>query len=59
MSFITQPFGRFLRRIREINQRYEGKRVEMSKGVKITLFMLRAYLLLLVGLMVYSFITKL
>ena len=59
MSFITKPFGRFLSTLKEINQRYEGKRVEMSTGVKITLFLLRAYLLLLVGLMVYRFITKL
>jgi len=59
MSFIYRPFGRFLAKIREINLRYDGHRMEMSKGVKITLFCLRAYLLLLVGLMVYSFITKL
>jgi len=59
MSFIYRPFGRFLAKIREINQRYAGHHLEMSKNVKITLFMLRAYLLLLVGLMVYSFITKL
>lgn len=59
MSFIYRPVGRFLAKIREINQRYSGHRMEMSKAVKITLFMLRAYLLLLVGLMVYSFITKL
>jgi hypothetical protein len=59
MTFTYRPFGRFLAKLREINLRYTGHRMEMSKGVKITLFMLRAYLLLLVGLMVYSFITKL
>jgi len=59
MLFIYRPFGRFRSKIREINQRYSGQRIEMSAAVKVTLFMLRAYLLLLVALMVYSFITKL
>jgi hypothetical protein len=59
MTLITKPARKFIAKIREINLRYEGKRVEMSTGVKITLLMLRVYLLLLVGLMVYSFITKL
>jgi len=59
MSFIYRPFARFLAKIREINLRYSGHHIEMSKGAKVTLLMLRAYLLLLVSLMVYSFITKL
>jgi hypothetical protein len=59
MSFIYRPFGRFRAKIHEINLRYAGHHIEMSKGVKLTLLLLRAYLLLLVGLMVYSFITKL
>jgi hypothetical protein len=58
MSNTTKPFGRLFNKFREINQRYTGKRVEMSRGVKITLLLLRVYLLVLVGLMVYSFIGK-
>lgn len=59
MNFLLQPARQFANKLREINRRYEGRRIEMSKGVRITLLLLRLYLLLLVGLMVYSFTTKL
>lgn len=59
MAYISNPFAPLIRRFREINQRYDGKRLEMSRPVKITLLALRIYLLVLVALMVYSFITKL
>lgn len=59
MTFITRPMHRFALRLRAINERYEGKRLKLSTGMKIVLVLLRAYLLLLVGLMVYSFVIKL
>lgn len=43
----------------EINQRYSHPRIEMSPAVKFALFALRLYLFLLVGLLVYKFITLL
>ncbi len=47
---------RLLRKIREINQRYAEPRIEMSGAVRLSLLVLRAYLLVLVGLLLYKFI---
>ena len=50
-----------LRRLRttiaEINRRYQRPRIAMSPAVRLSLMALRVYLLFLVGLMVYRFIT--
>ncbi|MBS0393234.1 MAG: hypothetical protein JSR54_01340 [Proteobacteria bacterium] len=50
-----------LRRLRatvaDINRRYRSPRIEMSRPVRWSLMALRAYLLFLVALMVYRFIT--
>ena len=56
---MTNTLKNFARKIREINQRYSKPHIEMSPGVKITLLSLRVYLLFLVSLMVYKFITLL
>jgi hypothetical protein len=50
---------RLKRKIREINQRYREPRIEMSAGVRASLLFLRIYLLFLVCLMVYKFISLL
>lgn len=47
---------RFAAKIREINHRYSKPHIEMSRGVKISLMVLRIYLLLLVSLIVYKFV---
>ncbi len=47
---------RFARKIRQINHRYSKPHIEMSRGVKISLMILRIYLLLLVSLIVYKFV---
>lgn len=49
----------FAQKIHEINQRYSKPHIEMSRGVKMSLIALRIYLLFLVSLMVYKFITLL
>jgi hypothetical protein len=46
-------------KIREINQKYATPNVEMSKWVKLSLLSLRFYLIFLVGLLIYKFITLL
>jgi hypothetical protein len=46
-------------KVREINKRYETPSIEMSRGVKFALLSLRVYLITLVGLLVYKFITML
>ncbi|WP_153307212.1 hypothetical protein [Syntrophobacter fumaroxidans] len=43
--------------IREINRKYETPSIEMSGAVRIALFALRIYLVVLVCLFVYKFIT--
>ena len=47
----------FVNKIREINQRYKYPKIHQSRAVKISLLMLRIYLLLLVVLLIYKFIT--
>jgi len=54
-------FGRFFRitlaNVREINKRYVKPEIEMSRWVKFALLSLRCYLILLVGLLLYKFIS--
>jgi hypothetical protein len=52
-------FKQFRLKIGEINQRYSRPHIEMSAAVRMSLVALRFYLLFLVGLMVYKFITLL
>ena len=53
---MATSFMRLLGKIGEINRRYRTPRLAMSRGVRITLMVLRLYLLFLVSLMVYKFI---
>jgi hypothetical protein len=45
--------------IRAINQKYATPHIKMTRMVRVSLGVLRFYLLLLVGIMVYKFITLL
>jgi len=42
--------------IRAVNQRYARPTIEMTPLVKVSLFVLRLYLIALVGLMVFKFV---
>jgi hypothetical protein len=53
---MSSSLHRFAAKIREINHRYSKPHIEMSRGVRISLMVLRIYLLLLVSLIVYKFI---
>ena len=44
-------------KVRAINKRYAVPRLAMSPAVRVSLLCLRIYLLLLVGLLAYKFIT--
>jgi len=46
-------------KIHEINEKYKTPALVMSRPVRISLLFLRCYLLLLVGLLLYKFITVL
>jgi hypothetical protein len=48
-------YRRLRTKIGDINARYREPRIEMSGGVRLSLMVLRVYLLALVGLMVYKF----
>jgi hypothetical protein len=44
-------------RVGAINERYATPRIPMSRAVRLSLLTLRIYLLLLVALLVYKFVT--
>jgi hypothetical protein len=48
-----------IEKIREINRRYATPRIKMSTAVCVSLLTLRIYLIVLVGLLAYKFITVL
>ena len=54
-DFLSHNFSK----IREINRKYAVPNVEMSGWVKGSLLFLRLYLIFLVGLLLYKFITLL
>ncbi|VVB91706.1 Uncharacterised protein [uncultured archaeon] len=43
-------------KIKEINRKYSTPRIKMTRAVKIALFMLRLYLIILVLILVYKFL---
>ena len=54
-NFFSHNFAK----IHEINRKYAKPNVEMSKWVRLSLLLLRFYLIFLVGLLIYKFITLL
>lgn len=52
MSALRSLFAK----IRAINARYHDPRIEMSATVRLSLLVLRVYLLALVALMIYKFV---
>ena len=46
-----------LEKVRDINRRYAKPRIPMSPAVRRSLLVLRIYLFLLVGLLIYKFYT--
>ncbi len=54
-SFFSHQFAK----VQEINRKYAKPNVEMSRWVKSSLLFLRLYLILLVCLLLYKFITLL
>ncbi len=48
---------RQVNKIREINRRYSKPRIEMSPAVRLSLLLLRGYLIFLVALMIFRFVT--
>ncbi len=44
-------------RIREINEKYKTPKITMTRGVKIALLFLRLYLVFLVLVLIFKFVT--
>ena len=53
----TGLIQRAIRKIREINEKYKTPKIRMSRGVKIAMVFLRLYLLFLVVILIFKFIT--
>ncbi|MEA5114240.1 MAG: hypothetical protein VB050_09440 [Geobacteraceae bacterium] len=59
MFMIRNFFSHNYAKIREINRKYAKPNVEMSPAVRFSLLFLRLYLIFLVILLIYRFITLL
>jgi hypothetical protein len=56
---INQFFRNIRATVKIINRKYSKPQIKMTRFVKFSLMLLRAYLLFLVGILVYKFITLL
>jgi hypothetical protein len=54
---MIRSVARLVRKFRTINARYRTPRIRMSPAVRASLLVLRVYLVLLVGLLLYKFAT--
>jgi hypothetical protein len=54
---MIRSLARVARKFRSINARYATPRIAMSPAVRVSLFVLRVYLVMLVVLLVYKFAT--
>ncbi len=52
-AFVNKRFARFI----EINKRYSKRTIKMTPAVSLALLFLRVYLIFLVGILIYKFIT--
>ena len=57
MNIFTGIYQSLTSQVREINARYSKPNIRMTPLVKICLLFLRFYLFLLIGLLIYKFIT--
>jgi hypothetical protein len=62
-DFLIHGIGNIIKNtiheVRGINKRYNIPHAKMTKGVRFSLIMLRIYLIVLVGILFYKFITLL
>lgn len=56
-NLIGRTFKRWTAKIREINEKYSQPRLKMTPLVKISLLVLRLYLIMLVIILLYKFYT--
>jgi uncharacterized membrane protein YidH (DUF202 family) len=56
-NLFVRTFKRWTAKIKEINKRYSQPRLKMTPLVKVSLLVLRLYLIMLVIILVYKFYT--
>ena len=56
-SLLGRTFKRWTAKIKEINKKYSQPRLKMTPLVKVSLLVLRLYLIMLVIILVYKFYT--
>jgi len=54
---MANPIRNLINKIHEINQKYSKPKIQMSRPVKIALLALRLYLIFLIIMLLYKFIT--
>jgi hypothetical protein len=59
LNMILEFFKNTVSTVRSINQKYAKPQIKMTPMVKVSLLALRLYLIFLVGILVYRFITLL
>jgi hypothetical protein len=57
MDSILNGFRDFFQAIRDINQKYKTPRIKTTRMVSLSLLMLRIYLIVMLVLLAYSFIS--
>ena len=57
MNMFIDVYRGLVAQVKEINTRYSKPHIEMTLFVRICLLCLRFYLFLLVGLLIYKFVT--
>ncbi len=57
MEAILNEFREFFEAIREINAKYQNPRIKMTRMVALSLLMLRLYLIAMVLILLYKFVT--
>jgi len=57
MNILARIYQSLTAQVRDINTRYSKPSLQMTPLVKICLLFLRFYLFLLIGLLIYKFIT--
>ncbi len=57
MDSMVEGIKSFIEAIHEINEKYKTPRIKMTRMVNISLLMLRVYLICMVLLLVYKFIS--
>lgn len=57
MKLLASIYGSMVSSIRDINRKYATPEIRVTPLVKVSLLLLRLYLLLLVGLLIYKFVS--